>query len=111
MWMEKWITRRDAWSLGRNSRHESGRSGISRVASYSWSNGGVSNLGLSPGHRNSRELSDSPGELAGAGGNNAASAIFDMDGVIIASHPIHKKAWRKFLKLLGKVITEENITL
>jgi len=37
------------------------------------------------------------------------AAIFDMDGVIIDSHPIHKKAWRKFLRLLGKEVTEENL--
>jgi beta-phosphoglucomutase len=37
------------------------------------------------------------------------AAIFDMDGVIIDSHPIHKKAWRKFLELLGEEITEENL--
>ena len=37
------------------------------------------------------------------------AAIFDMDGVIIDSHPIHKKTWRKFLKLLGKEISEEDL--
>jgi len=37
------------------------------------------------------------------------AAIFDMDGVMIDSHPIHKKTWRKFLKFLGKEITEENL--
>jgi beta-phosphoglucomutase len=37
------------------------------------------------------------------------AAIFDMDGVIIDSHPIHKKAWRKFLKLQGKEIGEEDL--
>ena len=37
------------------------------------------------------------------------AAIFDMDGVIIDSHPIHKQAWRKFLKLLAKEISEEDL--
>jgi beta-phosphoglucomutase family hydrolase len=37
------------------------------------------------------------------------AAIFDMDGVIIDSHPIHKKTWRKFLKLLDKEISEEDL--
>jgi len=37
------------------------------------------------------------------------AAIFDMDGVIVDSHPIHKKSWRKFLELLGKEIDEERL--
>jgi beta-phosphoglucomutase len=31
-----------------------------------------------------------------------SGVIFDMDGVIVDSHPIHKKAWRRFLELQGK---------
>ena len=27
--------------------------------------------------------------------------IFDMDGVIIDSHPIHKRAWKRFFQSLG----------
>src|SRR5262245_35879739 len=27
--------------------------------------------------------------------------IFDMDGVLINSHPIHKRAWKKFFDSLG----------
>jgi beta-phosphoglucomutase len=37
------------------------------------------------------------------------AAIFDMDGVIVDSHPIHKKAWRKFLELQGKSVSEEDL--
>jgi beta-phosphoglucomutase len=37
------------------------------------------------------------------------AAIFDMDGVIVDSHPIHKKAWRKFLELQGKSASEEDL--
>jgi beta-phosphoglucomutase len=37
------------------------------------------------------------------------AVIFDMDGVIVDSHPIHKKTWRKFLELLGKEISEEDL--
>jgi beta-phosphoglucomutase family hydrolase len=37
------------------------------------------------------------------------AAIFDMDGVIVDSHPVHKKSWRKFLKLQGKEIDEEDL--
>ena len=29
------------------------------------------------------------------------AAIFDMDGVIVDSHPIHKRAWRRFLTSVG----------
>jgi len=31
-----------------------------------------------------------------------AAFVFDMDGVIIDSHPVHRKAWRTFLLTLGK---------
>lgn len=37
------------------------------------------------------------------------AAIFDMDGVIIDSHPIHKEAWRRLLELAGRSITEEEL--
>jgi len=37
------------------------------------------------------------------------AAIFDMDGVIVDSHPVHKKTWRRFLELLGKDIDEEHL--
>jgi len=37
------------------------------------------------------------------------AAIFDMDGVIVDSHPVHKKTWRKFLELLGKEIDEKHL--
>jgi HAD superfamily hydrolase (TIGR01509 family) len=33
-----------------------------------------------------------------------------MDGVIVDSHPVHKKTWRKFLELLGKEIDEERLS-
>jgi len=32
-----------------------------------------------------------------------------MDGVIVDSHPVHKKTWRRFLELLGKDIDEEHL--
>ncbi len=37
------------------------------------------------------------------------AAIFDMDGVIVNSHPVHKKIWRKFLESLGKEIDKEHL--
>ena len=35
--------------------------------------------------------------------------IFDMDGVIVDSHPVHKKTWRRFLELHGKHVAEEEL--
>jgi HAD superfamily hydrolase (TIGR01509 family) len=35
--------------------------------------------------------------------------IFDLDGVIIDSHPIHRSAWRRFLASVGKNVTEEQL--
>jgi beta-phosphoglucomutase len=37
------------------------------------------------------------------------AVIFDMDGVIVDSHPIHKKAWRRFLDSVGKEVQEEDL--
>jgi beta-phosphoglucomutase len=35
--------------------------------------------------------------------------IFDMDGVIIDSHPVHRQAWQRFLLTLGKQVSEEDL--
>jgi len=35
--------------------------------------------------------------------------IFDMDGVIINSHPIHRRAWKRFLDTLGVNVTAEEL--
>jgi beta-phosphoglucomutase len=32
-----------------------------------------------------------------------------MDGVVIDSHPVHKKSWRLFLKSLGRDVTDEEL--
>jgi beta-phosphoglucomutase len=32
--------------------------------------------------------------------------IFDMDGVIVDSHPSHRKAWHRFLQSVGKDVSE-----
>jgi beta-phosphoglucomutase len=32
--------------------------------------------------------------------------VFDMDGVVIDSHPAHRAAWRAFLEALGKTVTD-----
>lgn len=35
--------------------------------------------------------------------------IFDMDGVLIDSHPVHRKAWQEFLQVLGKQISDSEL--
>jgi HAD superfamily hydrolase (TIGR01509 family) len=38
-----------------------------------------------------------------------SAVIFDMDGVIIDSHPAHRAAWRTFLREIGKNVTEAEL--
>ena len=35
--------------------------------------------------------------------------VFDFDGVIVDSHPVHKRAWKKFLESVGKTISESQL--
>ncbi len=35
--------------------------------------------------------------------------IFDMDGVIIDSHPIHRNAWRRFLASVGREVSDSDL--
>lgn len=35
--------------------------------------------------------------------------VFDLDGVIVDSHPLHKQAWRAFLTSLGKEVSEADL--
>jgi beta-phosphoglucomutase len=35
--------------------------------------------------------------------------IFDMDGVLIDSHPAHKAAWRRFLQDVGKEVSDSEL--
>lgn len=32
--------------------------------------------------------------------------IFDLDGVVVDSHPVHKRAWREFFRSLGKEVSD-----
>jgi HAD superfamily hydrolase (TIGR01509 family) len=35
--------------------------------------------------------------------------IFDMDGVLIDSHVVHRKAWRRFFRTLGREVPESEL--
>jgi HAD superfamily hydrolase (TIGR01509 family) len=35
--------------------------------------------------------------------------IFDMDGVLVDSHAVHRKAWRRFFQTLGRVVPEPEL--
>jgi HAD superfamily hydrolase (TIGR01509 family) len=37
------------------------------------------------------------------------AAVFDMDGVIVDSHPAHKRAWREFLLSIGRCVSDEEL--
>jgi HAD superfamily hydrolase (TIGR01509 family) len=37
------------------------------------------------------------------------AVIFDMDGVIVDSHPAHRQAWRVFLCTLGKPVSDADL--
>lgn len=36
-------------------------------------------------------------------------AVFDFDGVIVDSHPIHKRAWTKLLESVGRTASQEEL--
>jgi HAD superfamily hydrolase (TIGR01509 family) len=38
-------------------------------------------------------------------------AVFDFDGVLVDSHQVHKRAWRRFLQLVGKTVSEEDLQI
>lgn len=41
--------------------------------------------------------------------NMLKGVIFDMDGVLIDSHPVHRKAWQKFLASVNKRIDDREL--
>jgi beta-phosphoglucomutase len=41
--------------------------------------------------------------------NQLRGVVFDMDGVIVDSHPAHRKAWRHFLHDLGREVSDHDL--
>jgi len=37
------------------------------------------------------------------------AVIFDLDGVIVDSHPVHQQAWRMFFQSLGKNVSDDEL--
>ena len=37
------------------------------------------------------------------------AVVFDMDGVLVDSHPAHLEAWRQFLRVMGKNASEDEL--
>ena len=63
-----------------------------------------------------KEGDETPKSAAGALLQNSTerqrmlrAAIFDMDGVLVDSHPIHMRAWRRLFESIGKLIVEEDM--
>lgn len=42
-------------------------------------------------------------------GARLQAVVFDMDGVIVDSHPAHRFAWREFLRTFGKEVTDNEL--
>jgi beta-phosphoglucomutase len=41
--------------------------------------------------------------------NRLCGVIFDLDGVIVDSHPVHKQAWKTFLLSVGKNVSDDDL--
>lgn len=42
-------------------------------------------------------------------GKDICAVVFDMDGVLINSHPVHRAAWRQFLQSIGTEVSEDEL--
>jgi len=38
-----------------------------------------------------------------------SGVVFDLDGVIVDSHPVHKRAWRSFFASVGKEVSDSDL--
>jgi beta-phosphoglucomutase len=41
---------------------------------------------------------------------NIRAVVFDMDGVLIDSHPTHLSAWKAFLRVMGKDLADDELS-
>lgn len=50
------------------------------------------------------------GKLRSSGiSHSLKAAIFDMDGVLIDSHPVHRLAWKEFLQSIGRTVSDREL--
>jgi HAD superfamily hydrolase (TIGR01509 family) len=42
-------------------------------------------------------------------GEELRGVIFDMDGVLVDSHAVHRQAWRRFFQTLGREVSESEL--
>lgn len=45
-----------------------------------------------------------------ASGSSVRAVIFDMDGVLIDSHPAHRAAWAELLRTSGRSVSEDDLS-
>lgn len=50
-----------------------------------------------------------PGLSGGITMNQLRGVIFDMDGVLVDSHAVHRRAWRLFFQTLGREVPESKL--
>lgn len=55
------------------------------------------------------EVSELLNSAAPPGRSRLQAVIFDMDGVIVDSHPAHRYAWKEFLHTIGKEVMENDL--
>ena len=42
--------------------------------------------------------------------NQIRAVVFDMDGVLIDSHPAHRASWREFLRSVDRNVSEDQLS-
>jgi beta-phosphoglucomutase-like phosphatase (HAD superfamily) len=51
----------------------------------------------------------SSADPSGPPGIRLRGVVFDMDGVLVDSHPVHRKAWRLFFQTLGRDVSDSEL--
>src|SRR5581483_11667382 len=86
-------------------------------SSSDWAHARLHNSGIRAGHRHSRKLRSRPETMESAYAwrrpvrsfAQIRAVVFDMDGVLINSHPTHLAAWKAFLACVGKQVPEHEL--